>query len=1464
MKKLFLSTITGLLISLAGSSQPPTPNVSLKLVIPTENGTQEYFDLNGAPYQGVRVGEYYWMNSNISSPQNTFFGNRVAKADIDLIHQRYVMFDYRNDVIDNYWDVLNSLGRNETDALNDFHKYYGEYYRLRPAVGGIFNGWMIENGTANQTWGMPSPADVLQLVGMCGNGSLHDIRSNLSFSKDDPSAPAFARIKNHLISANQSYYWWFNGNSNKYGLNFVPAGNRAENGSVMFTENYGNLVTFNLVPGDLSGLNQVMYIYTKPAGVFALHDIAEYWAYPAFQSFPARYCRPLTDTELGYKLYISTGNPDIPFPSETFQYNVGGGDVYRSGEEQLAEYIKHGLINASTVQIVKKNIGESAPSGYVELPKGLIRGLYVQHILNGDGTKSIVDIINMASNQEFWRYRIIRDNGKLTINSRHAVTQEGVNGARYKVETTRGNKIYGPEEYTVISDGKIVIENLPWPEKYRITEISAPNGYETSGEILHAEASVWPDEQNYQVCTKAVEVTFEYGQEAVPTRDLTITFSDYTRDYKAVRIGEYLWTNKNILEPTLGGFSTDEIRNLLIANNINPEQYPIDPETFESCYGSLLSNWSGFAPNVTFASEDGISISGWNLAGKTAYDQLFGMCGYNEEGDIKKYLGAKAGDNPAAINVPGTKLGNWFEGNKNPYGFELMPTGHRERWGRTLYGFFENPHFRAKAISAEDGDYGKIVYPENIVNKNQWVFSDGMMDYTASRFCRRLTNEELGYKLFINNNDLQYIGGLNHAYDMDPYVNGRNRSFRKYPWETDIKIVYNPYATAPDGYTELPDGRFRGMFVQFVLANYEPDARQIEEIFGYYKITSPLYNVCLSESENILTCATFGDADGQHWRIEKAGNDFKLSVAGTSKMLTYDGTKLNTANADNSQNQLWNIYVEGNGLFRIVPKINPTKALEIIRDGVTSYVEVTNYEKKNTQKWRLPHSALYLFGSATSGGSDLVQATKIKATDSKEEIFVWEGNLQAGNFKINTLKTGFEDALNASSADLPVYTGNTYELILNFNSANDHYFRITKDGSYAITIDLNKRTMHITPSWAKTVNLIYSDNELGTQYPFEGVRIGEYYWMSSNFHSPLFASPTREQLDTRMGHDRLDPNHYPVDMNDFRRYYGEYYSRAIIEHMFAYGKIYEGEDMAITGWKLPSVGDFEQLFAMCGNGSNADVRKHLGAAIGDNPAAISFPGMQWFTGNENTYNFNMMPGGARAHVNDEFYGIPVAQGGFYDLFVMSRFVADGAQTITLKDGHARVTPKLWHWLNMRWCRRMTDQELGYRLYINVPDYNETEEFLSSLSPSNVDIIKIDTESLRSSVPNGYYELPNGYLRGFYVQNILDNTNLLQNMSIEEMVYNTKSLKDALSMPTGVSKNTSENISVFIDAGKSVVVKSSDKIEFVKIYTIDGRPVADVQGNDLRIEIPIHGFAGGVYVVSVKTKTGVKKEKFVKY
>lgn len=316
---------------------------------------------------------------------------------------------------------------------------------------------------------------------------------------------------------------------------------------------------------------------------------------------------------------------------------------------------------------------------------------------------------------------------------------------------------------------------------------------------------------------------------------------------------------------------------------------------------------------------------------------------------------------------------------------------------------------------------------------------------------------------------------------------------------------------------------------------------------------------------------------------------------------------------------------------------------------------------------------------------------------------------------------------------------------------------------------------------------------------YNAVLIGEYYWIDQNFYHVIDAgngfennvSITQELLNKYVGYVNIDPKYYQLaDINDFEKYYGRYYSYPSIDYMNKYCYISNEYSNKIDGWKLPSPEDYRQLFAMCPFNTShdgphttlneRDVRFALGTKEGDNPLAFNIDQgdggpykVYWFNHPENTniYGFNMMPGGARLNGDGIWCNGIGPNGGCHDgkwgdvyhLFYAAYFAVQnpnglfGAAII-----HDYVDTKefeTYHYLNVRWCRPLSDLELGYKLYIN------TEQ---------TDIKKLD---LDSQVPTGYSELAHGYLRGFYVQYILNNPN--PSVTIQDLVQYSRTVEDPI-------------------------------------------------------------------------------------
>ncbi|WP_221407222.1 leucine-rich repeat domain-containing protein [Dysgonomonas macrotermitis] len=420
----------------------------------TEDGGTTILD----EYQGVRIGEYYWMDSNFRNPTDI----DVTKSQIDYAHDTYGMFDKQSTAPDSrtYWDYLGAqmgiTNPSESDIttklLPEFQKYYGTYYTmnrdrinklsyvrrfgsLKEVVNNELRGedvithyWDgIRSIVQSKYWDLPTAADILQLIAMCGHGTMPEVRQFLSYKENEVPvsfvAPGFDWFYPNAANFGTSTYpsdTFDPTNTNKYGMNIVPGGFRwgVTQSSLRVKTEQGFTTLYNVPADELvgAGLDQAlalpiidknkdaMNIESRIFTSFQLgdHPVISYGEYASSDAIPMRWCRALTDEELGYKLYINqnmTGENYAASPMVIYAAMIGFQytNRERSGEEVLLEKVRNGVINKDDISIIKLGLDEVAPEGYVELPRGYIRGFYVQYILdNASPRKTLSDIIDIA------------------------------------------------------------------------------------------------------------------------------------------------------------------------------------------------------------------------------------------------------------------------------------------------------------------------------------------------------------------------------------------------------------------------------------------------------------------------------------------------------------------------------------------------------------------------------------------------------------------------------------------------------------------------------------------------------------------------------------------------------------------------------------------------------------------------------------------------------------------------------------------------------------------------------------------------------------------------------------------------------------------------------------------------------------------------------------------------------------
>ena len=334
----------------------------------------------------------------------------------------------------------------------------------------------------------------------------------------------------------------------------------------------------------------------------------------------------------------------------------------------------------------------------------------------------------------------------------------------------------------------------------------------------------------------------------------------------------------------------------------------------------------------------------------------------------------------------------------------------------------------------------------------------------------------------------------------------------------------------------------------------------------------------------------------------------------------------------------------------------------------------------------------------------------------------------------------------------------------------------------------------------KTTELTYRNTQDDVNQKYTAVRIGEYYWINQNFNHIVPEGNnyenrhpiSQETLNKYVERIRINISFFQLqDINDFEKHYGRYYSYGSTMYMNKYGYMENEKGENENGWKLPYAEEYRQLFAMSPFNTSfdephtalneRDVRFALSAKTGDNslahditPSTNSPYKTYWFNHayTTNMYRFNLMPGGARLNGSSQWCNGLGPAGGCYpdgtvgDIYLlfytsyMATVKADNEfhiGPVIIHDNIDTDVPMSYHYLNVRWCRRLTDAELGYKLYINSD--------------------KTDIKKLYIDVPTpeGYKELPHGYLRGFYVQHILNKRN--PTVTVKDIIDFSRSVED---------------------------------------------------------------------------------------
>lgn len=422
-------------------------------------------------------------------------------------------------------------------------------------------------------------------------------------------------------------------------------------------------------------------------------------------------------------------------------------------------------------------------------------------------------------------------------------------------------------------------------------------------------------------------------------------------------------------------------------------------------------------------------------------------------------------------------------------------------------------------------------------------------------------------------------------------------------------------------------------------------------------------------------------------------------------------------------------------------------------------------------------------------------------------------------------------------------------------------------------------------------------------------------------------------------------NLYNVTFADIDKDYGFYFEDWGMYRSYLWGRFsydIEGKETLHRSksgktiqdeYRLPYYEDVRQLFAMspfcdpvdvAGTHTNLnerDIRYTIGANNGWNNCAKNFwedhtTSTYWFDAN-NTYKLGYMPAGWRSQIDyDWFYnGIPNPEtadnrwnlrlGGiaqmFYALYIpvgSKEYQGLQESIVTLAEhvnsipdpgyrNHAKRMP-------FRWMRPMTDEELGYKLYINIDGIDKNSNEWKALANSkdeipllkafrsgtfNINNVTVDIKKVKhtkeapAAAPTNYSELPKGYLRGFYVQYKIENKKtvsanelLKYAYSVEDEVLGYKAdwqQKSTRSTELPIEDMANTTVEVYPNPVSDILyINSTSDLKSIKVLDATGRVCINVNNlNSGSIDVSL--LPKGLYIIRLESNNNVRNYKVLK-
>ncbi len=236
------------------------------------------------------------------------------------------------------------------------------------------------------------------------------------------------------------------------------------------------------------------------------------------------------------------------------------------------------------------------------------------------------------------------------------------------------------------------------------------------------------------------------------------------------------------------------------------------------------------------------------------------------------------------------------------------------------------------------------------------------------------------------------------------------------------------------------------------------------------------------------------------------------------------------------------------------------------------------------------------------------------------------------------------------------------------------------------------------------------DINTGFQGSYKTIGIGEYEYTSQNLKA-LYQDRWGSYYSGLNWTDQFIrdvTNSYPqvpgevqLSVEEFRNYYGNWFTLLAAGISYMYPDFYEFKSSpngrVIDGWELPSLDDILQMVGQAPRLSSnlaTNLLEFMAAGKDGLPANYNTEWVNY----TNTSGFSLTPLGSRGSndITQTYLGDYVSS---HKKLVKLR-LKDPNHTFTLDVSNPNYSTNDFHFCQVRYCRHLTDEELGYKMYID--------------------------------------------------------------------------------------------------------------------------------------------------------------------